>query len=130
MNAFRVIMRKFYLTIFLLFYIFSFSDMHEFFSFDENEYLEERINYEANSIKEVIFLFKEIEGKLPEDEEGLEVLITNQKGFFRGAPHDPWGVIYRYKKINDNEFSISTLGGDNKVGGNGKNKDYSIDYKL
>lgn len=78
--------------------------------------------------------FKMDLGKFPTIEEGLMSLVKNpdpekykhyQKGgYFDGKkePKDPWGNSYIYI-IEDNEFSLMSLGADGKEGGKDEDED-------
>ncbi len=68
--------------------------------------------------------------KFPSTEEGLKVLIDNEKGtkFLdqKEVPLDPWGNAYMYK-LENNEPIISSYGADGAQGGEGENADISSD---
>jgi len=61
-----------------------------------------------------------------------ELLSSTEKGWsgpylanVEELPKDPWGHAYTYKKINEKEFEIISLGADGQVGGEGVNADLS-----
>lgn len=68
--------------------------------------------------------------KFPSTEEGLKVLIDNEKGtkFLdqKELPLDPWGNAYMYK-LENNEPLITSYGADGAQGGEGENADISSD---
>lgn len=81
-------------------------------------------------------LYKLDVGRYPTTQEGLAALIKAPAGttgwsgpYLKGAvivPKDPWGNEYRYTspgQHNPKDFDISSLGGDNREGGDGENKD-------
>lgn len=68
--------------------------------------------------------------KFPSTEEGLKVLIDNEKGkkFLdqKDVPLDPWGNAYVYK-LENNEPVIMSYGADGVAGGEDENADISSD---
>lgn len=74
-------------------------------------------------------------GKYPTTQEGLAALIEAGSGVIgwngpyisgtRSVPKDPWGNEYNYVSPGsyNKEFDISSLGGDNREGGDGENQD-------
>jgi len=69
--------------------------------------------------------------KFPSTEEGLGVLIENEKGekFLdqKEIPEDPWGNPYIYRLENGTDFVIISRGADGQEGGTGENEDISSD---
>ncbi|HUW60586.1 MAG TPA: type II secretion system major pseudopilin GspG [Candidatus Bathyarchaeia archaeon] len=59
--------------------------------------------------------------RFPSSAEGLEALITNEKGinFLEGKeiPKDPWGNSYVYTSERSREFKIVSYGADGRPGG-------------
>lgn len=78
-------------------------------------------------------LFKLETGRYPTTQEGLQALVQQPPGlpgwsgaYLRGktVPKDPWGNDYRYVSPGQHGlYDISSLGADNKEGGDGENKD-------
>ena len=72
-------------------------------------------------------------GKLPPEDPGLVLLVTNPgddkrwRPFLRGGaiPLDPWGNAYIYRLLPDGEFEIISYGEDGKAGGEGYAADIS-----
>lgn len=62
--------------------------------------------------------------RFPSTAEGLEALITNEKGvnFLRSneIPKDPWGQPYLYTSESAREFKIVSYGADRQPGGSGE----------
>ncbi len=84
-------------------------------------------------LEQAIFDFRLDIGKLPDDSDGLQSLITNVndnekwKGpYLRGnkVPKDPWGNDYVYTCPGENgDFDIISYGADGQAGGEGDNAD-------
>lgn len=83
-------------------------------------------------------------GFYPSQEEGLEVLVrkpTSDEGSIRwreggylrkkDIPQDPWGNLYQYHYpgLEEEPYSIISLGKDGKQGGTGWNRDI-VSWKL
>lgn len=79
-------------------------------------------------------LYKLEVGRFPNTQEGLQALIQAPPGvngwngpYIKPAQaKDPWGNDYRFVspgQHNTNEFDLSSLGADNREGGDGENKD-------
>jgi general secretion pathway protein G len=78
-------------------------------------------------------LFKLETGRYPTTQEGLQGLVQQPPGLAgwngpylkkRTVPKDPWGNDYRYVSPGQHgSYDISSLGADNKDGGDGENKD-------
>ena len=72
-------------------------------------------------------------GRYPSTEEGLKGLIDRPAGAAKwDGPYidkaasliDPWGAAYRYKSPGEHRaFDVSTLGSDDKAGGEGESAD-------
>lgn len=71
-------------------------------------------------------------GRYPSSEQGLQALNTAPAGESRwrgpylkkAVPPDPWGQPYLYRHPGEHgEYDISTLGADQKPGGEGENAD-------
>ncbi len=69
--------------------------------------------------------------KFPSSEEGLNVLVENEKGVKfldqKEVPLDPWGHPYVYKLESGTEFVIISYGADGQEGGTKENADISSD---
>ncbi|HKJ95587.1 MAG TPA: type II secretion system major pseudopilin GspG [Gammaproteobacteria bacterium] len=76
--------------------------------------------------------------RYPTTEQGLKALVTRptsapepanwqQGGYIKSVPKDPWGNPYQYlgPQDNDGRPQISTLGADNRPGGEGADQDIS-----
>lgn len=82
-------------------------------------------------------LYKLEVGRYPNTQEGLQALIAAPSGATgwngpylktgKAIPKDPWGNEYRYTAPgqHNKDFDISSLGADNREGGDGENKDVS-----
>ena len=78
-------------------------------------------------------LFKLETGRYPTTQEGLQALVQAPPGLAgwngpylkkKTIPKDPWGNDYRYVSPGQHgSYDISSLGADNKEGGEGENKD-------
>lgn len=79
-------------------------------------------------------LFKLSVGRYPTTQEGLQALVTQPPGLVgwtgpylgkgKPVPKDPWGNDYHYTSPGQHgPYDISSLGADNKEGGDGENKD-------
>jgi general secretion pathway protein G len=78
-------------------------------------------------------LFKLETGRYPTTLEGLQALVQAPPGLAgwngpylkkKTIPKDPWGNDYRYVSPGQHgSYDISSLGADNKEGGDGENKD-------
>lgn len=81
-------------------------------------------------------LFKLEVGRFPTTQESLQALVQAPPGMTTGwngpyiksaksVPKDPWGNEYRYVSPgqHNKDFDISSLGADNREGGDGENKD-------
>lgn len=72
-------------------------------------------------------------GRYPTSQEGLQALVQQPPGLAgwngpylkkKTVPKDPWGADYRYVSPGQHGlYDISSLGADNKEGGDGDNKD-------
>ncbi len=80
-------------------------------------------------------LFKLETGRYPSSQEGLQALVQQPSGLVgwngpylkkKAVPKDPWGNEYRYVSPGQHgAYDLSSLGADNKEGGEGENKDVS-----
>ncbi|MBU0592641.1 MAG: type II secretion system major pseudopilin GspG [Gammaproteobacteria bacterium] len=80
-------------------------------------------------------LFKLETGRYPSTQEGLQALVQQPSGLVgwngpylkkKMVPKDPWGNEYRYVSPGQyGAYDLSSLGGDNKEGGESENKDVS-----
>lgn len=78
-------------------------------------------------------LFKLETGRYPSSQEGLQALIQAPSGLTgwngpylkkKVVPKDPWGNEYHYVSPGQHgQYDLSSLGADNKEGGDGDNKD-------
>jgi len=79
-------------------------------------------------------LFKLETGRYPTTQEGLQALVAQPPGVAgwngpyltksKTVPKDPWGNDYRYTSPGQHgAYDISSLGADNREGGDGENKD-------
>ena len=70
-------------------------------------------------------------GKYPTTEQGLQSLRTSDGEKWDGpylpksVPKDPWGHPYVYKRADNGEVEIISLGADGTEGGEGEDKDIS-----
>tara|TARA_B100000963_G_C22207697_1_gene485914 strand:- start:82 stop:507 length:426 start_codon:yes stop_codon:yes gene_type:complete len=83
-----------------------------------------KITNDINVLESALELFKLDNGKYPSEEDGLEILVNQQKQYIKGLPNDPWGVPYRYKNPGKfNNIDIWTYGADKTEGGEDENSD-------
>ena len=78
-------------------------------------------------------LFKLETGRYPTSQEGLQALVQAPSGLTgwngpylkkKAVPKDPWGNDYRYVSPGQHgPYDLSSLGADNRDGGDGENKD-------
>jgi general secretion pathway protein G len=78
-------------------------------------------------------LYKLETGRYPTTQEGLQALVQQPPGATgwngpylkkRTLPKDPWGTDYRYTSPGQHgNYDISSLGADNREGGDRENKD-------
>src|SRR3989338_2875961 len=78
-------------------------------------------------------LFKLETGRYPSSQEGLQALVQAPSGLTcwngpylkkKTVPKDPWGNEYRYVSPGQHgSYDLSSLGADNREGGDGENKD-------
>lgn len=78
-------------------------------------------------------LFKLETGRYPTSQEGLQALVQAPSGLTgwngpylkkKAVPKDPWGNEYRYVSPGQHgPYDLSSLGADNRDGGDGENKD-------
>lgn len=78
-------------------------------------------------------LFKLETGRYPTSQEGLPALVQAPAGLTgwngpylkkKAVPKDPWGNDYRYVSPGQHgAYDLSSLGADNREGGEGENKD-------
>lgn len=78
-------------------------------------------------------LFKLETGRYPSTQEGLQALVQAPSGLVgwngpylkkKTVPKDPWGNEYRYASPGQHgAYDLSSLGADNREGGDGENKD-------
>lgn len=89
---------------------------------------------QAQSLSAAVEVFSGDNGHPPTTEEGLQALMVrpasaeNWNGPYihsKDQLKDPWGHPYRYA-ANGSGFTISTLGADNKAGGDGADRDISV----
>jgi general secretion pathway protein G len=79
-------------------------------------------------------LFQGDNGRFPSPQEGLAALVVRPSGLENwNGPYlhnkdqlnDPWGHPYRYA-VTASTVTVSTLGADNKVGGDGADRDIAV----
>lgn len=78
-------------------------------------------------------LFKLETGRYPSSQEGLQALVQAPSGLTgwngpylkkKAVPKDPWGNDYHYVSPGQHsQYDLSSLGADNREGGEGENKD-------
>jgi general secretion pathway protein G len=85
---------------------------------------------QIQNFKSALISYRVKFNKFPTSEEGLEVLITNEKGTSlldaKAVPMDPWGNPYIYK-LEGSGFVITSYGADGQPGGSGNDADISSD---
>jgi general secretion pathway protein G len=89
---------------------------------------------QVQSLAAAVELFQGDNGRYPNDQEGLKALLVRPAGLDNwNGPYihakeqlsDPWGHPYRYA-VGPTTVSISTLGADNKPGGEGADRDITV----
>ncbi len=85
---------------------------------------------QISNFKSALISYRVKFSKFPTTEEGLAVLIDNEKGqnFLEAKeiPKDPWGNEYVYKFENGN-YVITSYGADGQPGGSGNDADILSD---
>jgi general secretion pathway protein G len=90
---------------------------------------------QAQSVAAAVELFSGDNGRFPTQEEGLAVLVDHPAGLdswtgpylrTKDQLKDSWGRPFIYKLGDGGAFSISTLGADNKPGGEGADRDITV----
>ena len=88
---------------------------------------------QVQSIAAALELFQGDNGRFPTAQEGLPALLTPPAGLdnwngpylhSKDQLNDPWGHPYRYT-VNGSSITVTTLGADDKPGGEGADKDVS-----
>ncbi len=72
-------------------------------------------------------------GKYPSTEQGLQALRTKPSDgekwdgpyLSKAVPKDPWGHPYKYRRMDNGEVEMITLGANGTEGGEGEDKDIS-----
>ena len=72
-------------------------------------------------------------GKYPSSDQGLQALRTKPSGeekwdgpyLPKSVPKDPWGHPYIYRRLDNGEVEIISMGADGSEGGEGEDKDIS-----
>lgn len=88
---------------------------------------------QINEFEASLDLFKLETGRYPTTQEGLQALVQAPPGISgwngpylkkKMVPKDPWGNEYHYVSPGQHGlYDLSSLGADNKEGGEGENKD-------
>ena len=79
---------------------------------------------DIRALASAVKLYKLDNFKYPSSSEGLNVLVTANKGYIDKLPKDPWGNDYQYSSPGQNlDFDIWTLGADGQSGGAEVNQD-------
>ena len=79
---------------------------------------------DIRALSSAVKLYKLDNFKYPSSSEGLNVLVTANKGYIDKLPKDPWGNDYQYSSPGQNlDFDIWTLGADGQSGGAEVNQD-------
>ncbi len=85
---------------------------------------------QIQNFKSALISYRVTFNKFPSTEEGLGVLIENEKGknFLdsKKVPLDPWDNPYVYK-LDGGNYLITSYGADGQPGGTGNNADISSD---
>lgn len=89
----------------------------------------------AQTVAAAVELYSGDTGRFPTKEEGLEALVQRPSGldswtgpYLRTKEEllDPWGQPFQYTVGEGGAFSITTLGADRKPGGEGADRDISV----
>ncbi|MEM7195368.1 MAG: type II secretion system major pseudopilin GspG [Pseudomonadota bacterium] len=79
---------------------------------------------DIRALSSAVKLYKLDKFKYPAGSEGLNSLVSTDKGYIDRLPKDPWGNDYQYQSPGQNlEFDIWTMGADGQSGGSGVNQD-------
>ena len=79
---------------------------------------------DIRALASAVKLYKLDNFKYPSSSEGLNILVTANKGYIDKLPKDPWGNDYQYSSPGQNlDFDIWTLGADGQSGGAEVNQD-------
>lgn len=90
---------------------------------------------QAQSVASAVEQFQADTGRLPTEEEGLQVLVTRPTGLdswtgpyirTQAQLKDSWGRPFIYKPEGSG-FTIGSLGADGKPGGEGADRDISVE---
>jgi general secretion pathway protein G len=88
---------------------------------------------QVQSIAAALELFQGDNGRFPTAQEGLQALLVPPAGLdnwngpylhSKDQLNDPWGHPYRYT-VSGSSITVTTLGADDKPGGEGADKDVS-----
>ncbi|HRF02162.1 MAG TPA: type II secretion system major pseudopilin GspG [Pirellulaceae bacterium] len=85
----------------------------------------------VGQLAKAIELFETDEGRLPSEEEGLDVLkrpaVATNEPYYTGSLKDPWGRPYHYlvPGPDGRPFEVLSLGADGREGGSGPDADIS-----
>jgi general secretion pathway protein G len=94
-----------------------------------------RVKVDITALEEALERYKMDNFNYPSTDQGLEALVSKPavppeprnykpQGYIRRLQKDPWGNDYLYVSPGQNgPYDIFTLGADNKVGGEGENRD-------
>ncbi len=85
---------------------------------------------EISLIVKALETFYADQSRYPDNEEGIEILVTGTPsfpdGFLTKVPKDPWKNPYEYvSPAEDGPYEVICLGGDGREGGVGGNLDIS-----
>lgn len=90
---------------------------------------------QAQSVAAALELFSGDNGRFPTRDEGLAALVQRPAGLdswtgpylrTKDQLKDPWGRPFIYSVTDVGTYSVSTLGADNKPGGEGADRDIAV----
>ncbi len=89
-----------------------------------NEARKAKVINDLKVLETALNLYKLDNGDYPNQEKGIQILISNENKYISGIPLDPWGFSYRYRYPGKfGNFDIWTFGADNVEGGEKENTD-------
>ncbi len=92
------------------------------------------INEDLNTLSAALKFYRLDCGGYPSSEAGLATLLTPEgdscstrlDAYLSSLPKDPWGNRYFYRKLDADDFELSSLGEDGRKGGKGAAADIRL----
>jgi len=82
-------------------------------------------NIQMHNIEQALDTYKIRFGSYPTTEEGLNILVT--KEVMKELPKDMWEKEFQYVRHNSRSYSLKSFGADNLAGGDGFDKDLTLE---